>query len=501
MRTPSFHRNQETQKILNDIATKESAYWERIRRAQALKLFKEAAQRVPAYADFLKRNHVDPATIQTWKNFETVPITDKNNYLRQYPLEKLVWDGTLKKPMVFSETSGSTGSSFYFPRDQTLDWQQSVLNELFLKNTVRAHNDPTLVIITFGMGVWIGGLINYQAFELVSNRSIPLSIITPGVNKEEVIKALRDLAPRYAQTIIVGYPPFVKDIIDEACRQKIPIKKFNLRFLFAAEAFTETFRNYITHKAGIKNPFLDTLNIYGTADIGPMAFETPISILARRLIRKKKKTANMFFSRTNSSPTFAQYNPHFITFESPQNTILVTGNSVLPLIRYAVGDRGETYSFETVRDWCRKNGIDLHTDARRKKVPLYHLPFVAVYERTDFSVKLYGAIMYPEHIREALLHPSLKNVITGKFVAQIKNDRKRNQYLEIAIELQPGVTAGGKLIRQTREHIVQYLVRKNTEYRNNYAHMPEKVTPRISFLSYENAKSFKPGAKQTWVRK
>jgi len=33
----------------------------------------------------------------------------KKDYLRQYPLEKLCWDGSLKKSLVFTATSGSTG--------------------------------------------------------------------------------------------------------------------------------------------------------------------------------------------------------------------------------------------------------------------------------------------------------------------------------------------------------------------------------------------------------
>ncbi|TSC62418.1 MAG: phenylacetate-CoA ligase [Parcubacteria group bacterium Gr01-1014_48] len=495
------HTTRLAAKILDDITTKNSAYWKRREQTSALTLFKEAAVRIPAYKDFLKQHDIDPRKITTWKQFQTVPITDKDTYLRQYSLAQLCFDGTLHKPMVFASTSGSTGKPFYFPRDRELDWQQSVLNELFLKNTSLGTSSSTLVIITFGMGVWIGGLINYQAFELVSNRGYPVSILTPGVNKDEVLKALRDLAPLYEQTVVVGYPPFVKDIIDDANVQEIPLKKFNLRFLFAAEAFTETFRDYISATAHVKNPLLDTLNIYGTADIGPMAFETPISILVRQYATKNKKIAERLFFRKNASPTFAQYNPHFITFETLSENILVTGNNIVPLIRYAIGDSGGVYSLGDIIEIFRSNDIDLLQEARSKNIPIYSLPFVFVHERKDFSVKLYGAIIYPEHIREALLDQSLVAHITGKFSMQIKYNRKNNQYLQIHIELRPHTDASRKLTRHIQKTIVHYLLQANTEYHNNYTHFAKKVTPKISLASYGSPDHFKIGIKQKWVEK
>jgi phenylacetate-coenzyme A ligase PaaK-like adenylate-forming protein len=45
-------------------------------------------------------------------------------------------------------------------------------------------------------------------------------------------------------------------------------KKYNLRFIFSAEGFSETFRDYVAEVAGLKNAYLDTLNHYGTVDQG-----------------------------------------------------------------------------------------------------------------------------------------------------------------------------------------------------------------------------------------
>ena len=106
-------------------------YWNRERERKALRLFHAVAYRVPAYRDFLKKNKVVPERIRTFKDFELVPPISKKTYLREYPLEKLCWDGSLKKPLVFTATSGSTGEPFYFPRNEKLDWEYSILVELF----------------------------------------------------------------------------------------------------------------------------------------------------------------------------------------------------------------------------------------------------------------------------------------------------------------------------------------------------------------------------------
>ena len=373
--------------ILRLIRTKSSDFWSRERERRPLTLFHSAAERVPAYKDFLKKHKIRHEKIRTFKDFQLVPPVSKKNYLRQYPLEKLCWDGTLKKPLVFTSTSGSTGEPFYFPRGERLDWEYSILAEMFLGNSSYKSKGPKLVIVGLGMGAWIGGLITYKAFEIGSlRRKHEVSIITPGINKFEILHALKKLSPHYAETILIGYPPFVKDMLDEAVDEGIDLKKLNMRLLSAAEAYTEKFRDYIIKKASVKNIYLDVLNIYGTADIGAMAWETPTSILIRRLAVKDEKIFNEIFSPIQKTPTLAQYNPLFITFESVENEILLTGNNTIPLVRYAVGDHGGAFSYSDAVSKLSKHEIELKKEAKKNRIShaIYELPFVYVYERHYF---------------------------------------------------------------------------------------------------------------------
>lgn len=495
-----------TAKIIRLLDVQNSDFWERKRQTQVLKLFHRAAKEVPAYRDFLSKNKVQPGKIRTFKDFQLVPPTSKKKYLLQYPLADLVWAGDLKKPLVFTATSGSTGAPYYFPRGERLDWEYSILIDLFLRHGSYATGGPVLVILGFGMGVWIGGLITYKAFEIAAARGQhPVSIITPGINKPEIFNALKNLAPQYKETILVGYPPFIKDIIDEAEANGVKLNKLNIRVLTAAETYTEKFRDYLVEKAGIKNPCLDTLNIYGTADIGAMAWETPVTILSRRLIMKKPGLFKTIFGQIKKTPTLAQYNPLFITFESDNGDILLTGNNSIPLVRYAIGDHGGVYSFKTLIDKLMKRGIDLKREAQKVGIGKfwYELPLVYVYERDDFSTNFYGLQIYPEPVREALLKKPLNTYLTGKFALETRFDSKQNQYLLIHLEMRKNHNGVLPQIlkRAALNAIVEQLELKNSEYRELRRFLGKRALPRFQFWPAEDPKYFKAGIKQKWVVK
>ncbi len=244
--------------ILKLYTTKGEEYWSSLQRKNTLSLFHEMVNDVPAYRKFFKKNSFDPKKITIHEDLSLVPYINKKNYFSKFSIPEFVAkDRFKKKPFVFTSTSGSTGEPTYFLRDESLDWQYSILAEMFLKN---GRKGTTLLINCFGMGVWIGGLITYQAFRYCALRGYPLSIITPGVNKKEIFHSLIKTAPQFDNVIIAGYPPFIKDIIDEGLSEGIKFPK-HVRLLFAAEAFTENFRDYIAKELKIRNVYLDTLNI------------------------------------------------------------------------------------------------------------------------------------------------------------------------------------------------------------------------------------------------
>lgn len=490
-------KNLDANTILRLYEQKNEKYWALIAQKSLLKLFRKMSKGVVGYSKFLKNNQVSLHLIKDYSDLELVPATYKKNYFQKFPLKELVWGNTIKtKPFVFTATSGSTGEPTYFLRDKELDEQYSVLAQMFMD---QGRPGSTLFIDCFGMGVWIGGLITYSAFRYCALRGYPLTIITPGVNKKEIFHALTKAASNFDNVILAGYPPFIKDVLDEAVVEGINFSKFHMRLLFAAESFSENFRDYVIKQAHVKSPYFDTLNIYGSAEVGAMAFETPLSILIRRLAVKYPKILAQLFT-TYKLPTLAQFNPMFVDFEAKAGEILISADVATPLFHYKIGDYGGVYKFSQIEKIFANNGVNLGRESKKLGIKIYELPFVYVYERSDLSTKLYGAIIYPEPIREALLDPKLNKFITGRMTMLTEFDSKHNQYLEINLEMMPKLKPKSGLEKLCQELVVKNLIKKNAEYKNNYGSIPHKVIPKIIFWPHTDPKYFGDSGKQKWIK-
>ncbi|MDD2657245.1 MAG: hypothetical protein PHD04_01110 [Candidatus Pacebacteria bacterium] len=487
--------------FFNALRARKSADWTREQASNLVALFKRMALDVPAFRHFLRENGIRRDSIHTAEDIASLPAITKKNYLQKNPLADLLWHGSMLSPHVLTSTSGSTGKPTYFSRSHEVDEHSSLIHELIFRTSSLKKNESTLVIVCFGMGVWIGGLITYQAFELMSRRGYPISILTPGINKTETLKALTDLAPHYKQIILAGYPPFLKDVIDEAVASGITFDKHRVKLLFAAEAFTETFRDHLAEKVGLENPLTDAINIYGSADIGTMAFETPFSILARRLAMKNTKLFADIFGGATKTPTLAQYVPQFVSFEAPNGEILLSGDSALPLMRYSIGDHGGVYTFRELVERFKAHGIDLMKEARAAGIRrhVYELPFVYVFERIDLATTLYGLQVYPETIKEVLLKKNFVDNLTGKLALSTKYDDNQDQYLEINLEQKPKKEAGKAFASKLLAEIVKSLREKNSEFRELSDFLGKRSEPRLVFWPYEDPLYFKPGTKQAWV--
>lgn len=489
-------------KILFSLAKKnKSEFWNRVAKHRALRLFHLASKRVPAYKEFLKKNNITPEKIKSWSDFQQVPPVNKKNYLRLYPFEKLHWDGVLNRPLILTSTSGSTGQPAYFSRGRALDKQYaSVLNKYLQEGSY--PNGPILIVICFGMGVWIGGLITYQSYEIASRSSnLPVSIITPGINKTEIIKILRNLGPHYKQIILVGYPPFIKEIIDDARAEKVALSAMNIRFHFAAEAISEKFRDYISSSSKANDLYRDTINIYGSADIGAMAYEDAASILVKRLALSNHDLFVSLFDDIQKTPTLAQYDPKSIHFESDNGNIMLTGDNSMPLVRYAIGDKGGVLTFKELESHLLSHKISIWKEAKKRNIHtlLNELPFVYVYERSDFSTTLYGINIYPEVIREALLDKKIQKDISGKFSMSTEFDKKQNQFLHLNIEMRKNVPLKQTKKKKVFNLLEKYLLSKSSEFRELKQHLKNRKFIKVIFWPSSHPLYFKPGVKQKWV--
>ncbi len=485
--------------VVKSLPKATSADWGNRSRTAILRNFESAQSSVPAYKKFLQE--VGP--VQKATSVEAVPPISKTNYLRKYSWEQLLKKEALQNDsLVLTATSGSTGQPFYIPRDDELHERSVVFHQLFLERSGLAKKKKTLVVVCFGMGAWIGGLLTYEAFRRISERGSKLTVITPGVSKREIFDAIQAVGPQYEQLVVCGYPPFVKDILDEGAALGIRWKQWDMRVVCAAEAFSEQFRNYLMQKTGMKDPYRSVMNIYGSAELGTMATETPLTILLRRLALSHKRLYKKLFSEAHRLPTLAQFIPDFVTFDvGSSGQLYATGDGVMPFVRYDIGDQGGVFSYDDVVGWCTEVGIDLREELRKAHITdtVTKLPFVYLYERADLSTKLYGAIIYPEHVKKALLRKQLSSSITGRFTLSTETDENHDEYLLVHVELAKKAIPDLHLEELLVELITQALCESSGEYKNNLTSMGARVKPRIQFWQHEHPTHFAAGIKQRWV--
>jgi len=486
------------------LKTEPEAAWRARGEKRALHLFHAMADRVPAYKDFLKSHNFSANTVNTIEDFKQVPLIDKDNYLRKYPKEMLCWDGVFGQGQwVISATSGSTGEPYYFPRTIVQDIQYAFTAELYLRSNFSIHTKKTLYVDAFPMGAWIGGLFTYEAISMVArNGGYDLSIITPGIHKQEVINAIKQMAGSFDQIIIGAYAPFLKDILDDGARQGIKWSELQIGFVFSAEAFSEKFRDYVFRHTGSTNILTDSLNHYGTVDLGTMAHETPESILIRRTLQERDGLA-LLFPEEHRQPTFAQYNPELFYFETQNNSLVCSAYSGIPLVRYDLHDNGGVLSRADTHAVLQAQGINIRALARQSHIEntLWNLPFVYVYERGDFTVSYYAFLIYPDTIRRGLQHDELHDRITGKFSMEVDYDDTGRQKLHIHIEVKHGVHKSEELAQHIQQTLHETLLKESSEYRETFAMVGEVARPVVNLWEYEDPLHFRAGTKQKWVIK
>jgi phenylacetate-CoA ligase len=500
-----LNEKQNAKPLLRALHTKSEDLWIRRGERQALKLFRAMAERVPAYKKFLKQNKVRPESIKIIKDFRKLPAIDKDNYLRKYPLPELCWDGKFSSERwTIASTSGSTGEPFYFPRQKKQDWQYVLMAELYFLSNFSIDKKSTLYIDAFPLGPWIGGIFTYEAIRLVAEHGkYPLSIYTAGINKKEIIKAVRKFGPFFDQIIIGCYGPFLKDALDDGVREGLDWSVYPIKFVFSAEGFTEEFRDYVLKLVGKPDPFLSTLNHYGTVDLGTMSHETPLAILTRRLALADKNLYSAVFNNSQKLPTITQFLPEQFYFEEVQGGLYCSADSGLPLVRYNLKDNGGVFTLEQLKKLYTDNGYSLRTEVSKNKLDktIWQLPFVYVYERNDFSISLYAFQIYPETIRRALQVSQFESQVTGKFTMQVIYDKAMNQGFEVNVELKSSVKATEKLNKDIVGVLTSALLLENSEFQKTHDEIGARIEPKIILWPYEDLTFFRPGTKQQWVIK
>ncbi|PJE50501.1 MAG: hypothetical protein COV29_03780 [Candidatus Yanofskybacteria bacterium CG10_big_fil_rev_8_21_14_0_10_36_16] len=444
-----------------------------------LKIFKNASKTVPAYRNFLHKNKVNPNKIKTLEDFSTLPITNKKNYIYNYKLKDL-FPNSIIPPMSYA-SSGSSGKPTFWFRSDIQELSGAELHETIFKNIFKINKkEETLVIICFAMGVWIAGNYTLAICRELARKGYRITVATPGVDKNDIFSTLSQLTPHFKNIILAGYPPFLMDIVSEAKTRGINLNQ-NIKTITAGDKFSEKWRSDYLNNLGIQNNNSSIISIYGSADAGAMAHETPLTIFVRRASLQNKDLYKKLFGETKidqeHQPSIVQYNPDKIFFEKSREELVLTTNSSAPLIRYNLCDTGEIITHAEMGEIIKEAGLTKQTKSYFNK---WRFPFLVLKGRTDVSTTFYAINIYPEHFIKSLSRKEISNKLTGNFNAYSKTHNKsKDQKLYLELELAKGVNATPNFKNQCAIVLHNNLKEVNIEFRKLDEAIGKKTMPEI----------------------
>ena len=477
--------------------------------AETIKLFHDVAANVPAYKAFLAQQQINPDTIQNAEDFQKLPPLTKDNYLKCYGLADLCRDGKIENCDMIAASSGSTGKPTFWLRFFTDELPIATRFEQIFYDSFSGDRKRTLAVVCFALGTWVGGMFTTSCCRYLSSKGYPVTVISPGSNKTEILRVLEELSPNFEQTVLLGYPPFLKDVIDTGIARGMELQQYHLKFVMAGEVFSEEWRSLVAERIGSENPCYDFASLYGTADAGVLGNETPLSIRIRQFLAKNPNAARVLFGESRL-PTLVQYDPMSRFFEvipnssdsSPKEgisrgTLLFSGDNGIPLIRYNILDNGGIITYDGMLQFLSEWGFN-PIEALSNQRGIRNLPFVFVFGRSNFTISYFGANIYPENIKVGLEQPVIRDWVTGKFVMEIKEDTDKNRFLCIAVELAPEIEASEEKKQTIEDSILTQLKRLNSEFANYVP--PEYQTPEVKLLPMGEPEYFPQGVKHRYTR-
>ncbi|GAA0445682.1 phenylacetate--CoA ligase [Actinoplanes capillaceus] len=453
-----------------------------------LDLFRDAAGSVPAYRRFLAEQGVDPAAV---REPGQIPLMTKDGYHLRFPLPERCRGGRLDAAAMVALSSGSSGRATVWPRSARDEEPVTARFAQVFRDGFGADRRSTLAVVCFALGNWVGGMYTVAACRQLSAAGFPVTVAAPGNDVGEILRVVGELGGHFEQVVLLGYPPFVKNVVDAGLARGVDWPEYDVKLVLAGEVFSEQWRDLVAARAGITDPVSGVASLYGTADAGVLGNETALSVRIRRFLADRPEVATKLFGDSRL-PTLVQYDPAARLFETaPDGTLAFSADGMVPLVRYHIADEGGLLSYPEMVALCREHGFDPGDGPE--------LPFVYVFGRSLFTVSFFGANVYPENVTVGLERPGVSEWTTGRFVLRTIEDEDRDRHLSVVVELAAGAEPTPERAALAAASIRTELLRLNSEFANYVP--PEHQTPRIELRPADDPEFFPRGVKHRYTRR
>lgn len=387
--------------------------------------FLKARRRIPAYRDFLKQQGFEKMTYKgLMPRLETIPIMDKENYVKVYALEERCNYGKIPlNDVVIDESSGSSGTPTNWVRGKVERKRNAKFIQFGMRNLL--GNGPLFIVNAFALGPWATGMN-------ISMSCVKFSILKSlGPDENKIINTLLQFGPKH-HYVIMGYPPFLKLLVDKA---PIDWHTYQVTFIFGGESMSEGMRDYLLKK-GIRNIY----SSFGASDLElNISAENDFTISIRRLIRDNQEFREKVCRFNGAVPMVFQYNPSDFRVESSEQGELIISITrpkyIAPKVRYNIHDRGHIVSLDEIYSAMSELGI-----AQDKVLkPRTDLPLLFHYGRADLTVSFFGSNISPTDLQETIFSKALFSDVIHSFQIQINESTDGDKQLYISLEKKAGV--------------------------------------------------------------
>jgi phenylacetate-CoA ligase len=439
-------------------------------RARVYAEFIKAKRQVPAYRKFLKdRKFTKPSFTGIMPNVSEIPVMDKENYIKLHALgDKCVGGKIPNHNIVIDESSGSSGTATNWVRGLKERKRNGKIIEFGIRNLL--GKNPLFVINAFALGPWATG-VN------ITMSCLPFSKLKSlGPDKMKIENTLKQFGKDH-HYVIMGYPPFLKYLVDNA---DIDWQAYQISFLMGGESMSEGMRDYLQQK-GIQKVY----SSFGASDLElNISAENDFTISLRKLLQKNEALRSRVLKHTGALPMIFQYNPNDFLLETSEEGELIVSigrpDYICPKIRYNIHDRGHTLPLKELYSILDEIGLD----PTQLVKPKTDLPLLLHYGRADMSVSFFGSNISPTDVQEVIFSMPELSTIFNSFKLSTEEDNEGNKRLEVSIELQEDCSHLQLNLLLVEDIFFKHLAQINQDFREAQKMLPDSSLTRLSFKAF-----------------